>query len=402
VSNTLAIAAVTAALQNLLQKNATTDLPQSVITDLSLGNVRVTVAPLDRTRNANNKFNQINLCLYLVAPNAALRNVDLGGPRPPLALELHYLVSTYGNDDDDRAAHLLLGQAMRLFHDRGVLPDAELRAALRGNDIADQIDAVRLSPRALSLEDLARVFGMYQTPARPSFAYTASVVLIDSAAPRRVPLPVLRRGADGRTLTVAPDLRIGAAIEAVEPPQAREFALLGDALVVRGSQLAPAIARVRLTHLRLGTTLDLTPAAGSTDTALRVTLPTNPAALASGVHSVSVVLGERTTNTLLLALAPEITTAAPRATRSNTGVAQVTLDVRPAVLPNQQVALILDDREIPGPERTAVATQLVFRVPAAPLGDHFVRVRVDAVDSDLVDRNAPTPTFHPRRLTITA
>lgn len=400
MSNTLAIAAVTSALQNLLQKNATADLPQSVITDLSLGNVRVTVGPLDRTRNPNNKFNQINLCLYLVAPNAALRNLDLGGPRPPLALELHYLVSTYGNDDDDRAAHLLLGQALRLFHDRGVLPDADLRAALKGNDIADQIDAVRLSPRALSLEDLARVFGMYQTPARPSFAYTASVVLIDSAAPRRAPLPVLRRGADGRTLNVAPDLRLGAAIEAVEPPQAREFALPGDVLVVRGSQLAPA-ARVRLTHLRLGTSLDLTPAAGSTDTALRVALPTDPAQLSAGVHGVSVVLGERITNTLLLALAPEITTAAPKATRNAAGVAQVTLDVRPAVLPSQQVALILDDREIPGPERTAAATQLVFRVPAAPLGDHFVRVRVDAVDSDLVDRTAPTPSFHPRRLTIT-
>lgn len=402
MSNSLAIATVTSALQNMLQRGATADLPQPLITEFSLGNTRVTAAPLDKARTPPNNVNQLNVCLFQVGPNAALRNLDTGGPRPPVALELHYLVTAYGGNDDDRAAHILLGQAIRTLNDRSLLTDTQaLRDALRGNDLADQLDRVRLTPRPLTLEDLSRVFSMYQTQARAAVAYVASVVLIDSAAPRRAPLPVLRRDLD----VIA---SLGPTLRSLAPPQDRGFALLGDAVRLSGEQLRAASVRVRLTHPRFPNPIDLTPANTGSATQLDVTLPSDPAALPAGVYGVRVALRdgaeERTTNTLLLPLAPEFTAPANPVARVG-GTATITLPVRPSVLPGQQAALIVGDREVDAPPRQAAAAQLVFTVPAAPAGTFFLRLRVDGVESDLLDRTTPPdqpPAFNQaRRVTIT-
>lgn len=403
MSNSLAIATVTSVLQNMLVRGATADLPQALVTDLNLGNTKVTAAPLDKARTPPNNVNQLNLCLFQVVPSAALRNIDLGGPRSPVALELHYLVSAYGGNDDDRAAHVLLGQAVRLFNDRSLLTDLQaIRDALRGNDLAEQIDHVRLTPRTLSLEDLARVFSMYQTQARASAAYVASVVLIDSTAPRRSPLPVLQR-----SLTAVPSPRFGPLLDAVTLPQGRSFALLGDALELSGEQLRGTTTLVRLSHPRVTNPIDLTPANTSTGALLRVALPNNPALLPAGVYGVRVVVregaAERTSNTLILPLAPEFTPPAAPVARVS-GTATITLPIRPSVLASQDVALLLGDREIAAPARQATAAQIAFAVPSAPVGQHFVRLRVDGVESDLLDRGAPPdapPAFNlARRVTI--
>ena len=78
MSNALAVAAVTTTLRSLL----TTALG---------GVVSVTAKPLDEARQA--AIDQINLFLYHLAPNAALRNTPMPGQtkpgesgHPPLAL----------------------------------------------------------------------------------------------------------------------------------------------------------------------------------------------------------------------------------------------------------------------------------------------------------------------------
>lgn len=402
MSNALAIAAVTSTIQGLLTRSLTADLPAGVVTEMNLGNARVTTATLDRARPSNANFNQLNLCLFQILPSAALRNADLGGPRPPVALELHYILSAYSGTDDDRPAQVLLGQALRILHDRAVLGQADLRAALKGNDLADQIDAVRLSPRPISLEDLARLWSMAQTQARLSAGYTASVVLIDSAAPRRTPLPVLRRG-----LAVAPTPLVGPTLLDLVVPQARPFALLGDPIELVGANLRAAEVRARLTHPRLPAPIDLTPAAGSTDARLRVTLPTDPTRLPAGVYGVSVVLRdapdlERTTGALALPVAPEPT--AIKATRNGAAVT-LTVDVRPAVLASQPVSLIVGDRELVAPARAVpgpAVSQLAFTAAGLAAGPALLRLRVDGVDSDLLDRaDTPPSQFDPtRRVTI--
>ena len=92
MSNSQAIAAVTATLQGILQHA----IPAETILDL--GDTLVTIQPLDKARGSNT-HNQLNLFLYMVVRNAAWVTADM--PRQvlpgetgfqPLPLNLYYLV----------------------------------------------------------------------------------------------------------------------------------------------------------------------------------------------------------------------------------------------------------------------------------------------------------------------
>ena len=74
--------------------------------------------------------------MYRVAPNQGLWNAGLpsystngdGQTNPPLALNLHYLLTAYGTADFE--AEILLGYAMHILHERPVLDRAAIRRAL--------------------------------------------------------------------------------------------------------------------------------------------------------------------------------------------------------------------------------------------------------------------------------
>lgn len=403
MSNALAIAAVTSTLQGILQRSLVLEMPPTP--EVNIGNPAVTTSPLDRARRGRENLHQLNLYLFQVVPNGQLRNVDLGGQRSPVALDLHYLVSAFAGGDDDRPAHMLLGQAMRILNDHAVLGAAEIQQFFRGSDLGDQIEKVRVTPRQISLEDLARVWSMGQIQARLSVAYVASVVLIDSAAPRRDPLPVLRRGPLDRGVVVdpVPDFP-GPHLDELVVPQNRPFALPGDVLLLPGQQLRAAEVRVRLTHPRLTAPIDLTPANTSTPSRLTVTLPTKADVLPAGVYGLTVVLRdggvERITGSFALPVAPEITSPLT-AKRNKDGVVTFVVDTRTVVLPTQVVSLILNDREIPAPTRKDPTQKLTFTF-TSPLGQFLARLRVDGVDSDILDRAADPPAFNNnRKLTIT-
>jgi hypothetical protein len=184
MSNALAIAALTATLRHLLDRGLNADLPGTL----------VTTRPPDKARLAGTG-NQVNLFLYQVLPNAAWRNLD---PRqletgeagqPPLALNLYYLLSAYGQneDDPDPFSHRLLGQAMCVFHDHPVLEPAELREALEGSDLHQQAERVRITLQPLALEETTKLWTTFQTPYRLSVAYEVSVVLIDGTRSQASP-----------------------------------------------------------------------------------------------------------------------------------------------------------------------------------------------------------------------
>jgi hypothetical protein len=174
MSNSLAIAAVTATLRHLLDHGLNADVPGT----------RVTTRPPDKARDGSGG-NQVNLFLYQTLPNAAWRNIDLpaagrASGQPPLALNLYYLLSAYGQneDDPDPYSHRLLGEAMRLFHEQPLLDPAAIRAALPGNDLHEQVERVRISLQPLSLEEMSKLWSTFQTQYRISVAYEVSVVLI--------------------------------------------------------------------------------------------------------------------------------------------------------------------------------------------------------------------------------
>ena len=99
MSNGLAIAAVTAIFKNLLEDGLVQNSALS-----SMGNVLVTTLPPDQISVGVDGQPQLNLFLYQVSQN---RNADLGKSErtneedtlPPLAIDLHYVLTAYGNKD---------------------------------------------------------------------------------------------------------------------------------------------------------------------------------------------------------------------------------------------------------------------------------------------------------------
>jgi hypothetical protein len=148
----------------------------------------------------------------------------------------------------------------------------------------------------------------------------------------------------------------------------------------------------------------VSPKAGTTPTATQIiaTIPDDPTNWPAGFYQVAVTLRNSSnqiiqeSNELPFSLAPKIETAPPiNATRSG-GNVTITLKCRPAVRPEQRVALLVGSQEVPFVFSTPTPTQdLSFAAGPIAAGPSFVRLRVDGVDSLLVDRTVSPPRFDP-------
>ena len=428
MSNSRAIEAVTSTLRNLLAAGVP-DLP----------NRNVTTRPLDKVRGANAITDQLNLFLFQATHNAAWRNADV--PRrsgagdvgtPPLALNLHYLVTALGKDDDETRSHRWLGSAMMVFHDHPLLGASEIENTRVGSELELQLERVRITPQPMSLEEMSKLWTTFQTQYRTSVAYQVDVVLIDSRCPSRTPLPVLRRGRgqqEGVTALAGAD---APAVDAVLLPHRQSSAFLGDDLAIVGRNLA-GVEAVRLTALnpRLASVVsfDLKPQPTSTDSELHVVLPDDAAAhkaWVAGFYSLSPVVvrdgQEWSSYSVPLSLAPRIESIAPPNPVARDANDNVTLTVScspeirlepegAAVRFAQHVVLLFGTSREIAPEKPVVppgplpaSTNIVdftFRVAPTELGDHLVRLRVDGVDMPLVDRSVTPAEFDKRqRVTI--
>ena len=154
-----------------------------------LGGAACTAKPPDVAREGDG--DQLNLFLYHLARDAAWANMDLPSEtkpgeagRPPLALELSYLLTAYGSGDSDVKAQVTLGRAMRLLHDHPLLGREEIQQASDAANLParlhEQIERIRITHEPLSGDELSRLWTSFQTGYRISTAYKAAVVLIDS------------------------------------------------------------------------------------------------------------------------------------------------------------------------------------------------------------------------------
>jgi hypothetical protein len=406
VSDSQAIAAVTSTLRNLITAGAQ-----------DIGGATVTVQPPDKARGILTT-NQINLFLYQALPNAAYRNMDLPGRAnpgesgsPPMALNLYYLLTVFGSDnDDDVEAHRLLGRAMSVLHDHPLLGRQEILNAVPGSDLADQIERIRFTLQPLSVSDIFQLWSGFQANYRLSVSYEATVVLIDSTLPLKAPLPVLARGAGDQGIQAQADLSFPT-ITDINVPTRQPAARLNDVLKLTGSGLFGDALVVRFTAPLLTAPIDVAPA---TATATGVTVPlksnpaTDPSTWVIGVYSVSVVAVRKSrelpSNGLAFPLAPRITTS-PLATAAGPGGSlTLTLACVPLVRPSQRASVLLGDQEVVAAPRGAVTDPLVFdvtNVPASPPTGYLVRLRVDGVDSFPFNPATTPPTFDPgQRLVI--
>jgi hypothetical protein len=412
MSNPLSIAAVTATLRRLLDLR--------INEDPGLSGSTVSAQPLDRARGTNNG-NQLNLFLYHTAVNAAWRNRDM--PRqvapgetgqPPLALNLYYLITSSGQNNEDVAGHHLLGRAMSVLHDHALLGADEIAQALPDADLHQQVERVRITPQPLSLEELSKLWATFQTQYRISAAYQVAIVLIESGRASRTPLPVLSRGQDDRGVPAQADLVPPfPALTEVIPPARQPAVRLGETLTLRGHHLDGASLGVTFSNPHLTAPVPFQVVAGAADE-VRVKLldavddPAAPVRWAAGFYTVALTVhrpGEpdRTTNEVPFILAPRITTTPmPAAFARVAGDATVVLSCSPQVRPEQRAALLLGDREVLAEPHSAATGTLTFVVRAAPPGEHLVRLRIDGADTLLVDRTATPPVFDAtQKVTIT-
>ena len=389
MSNSLAMAASTATLRNLLMG-----------VNNQVAGTTVTTKPPDKARNGGTG-NQLNLFLYHAMPNAAWRNQPLsedGHPSrdgfAPLALNLLYFVTAYGQNDDEIQSHHLLGEAMRILHDNPVLNRSQVEAALPNNDLHEQIERVRITPTTVSAEEISKWWTTFQTQYRITATYQVSVVLIESARKKPTPLPILKRGLDDH----------GGSVVAGEPPKLEGFQLpsnkptleLGDDLLIKSRGLGDQV-ELRWHHAKLDQPLVLIPQVDPKGRTLKVHVPntaeepTVMKELAPGPFNVGAVLRLTgvppfTTNELPIGLAP-IITVKPLATQA--GTLSLTVTSSPRIRSGQRVSLIVGgqqmtvkEQHMTNPQDTTKPTSIKVTIPGMKKGAYVIRLRVDGIESN--------------------
>jgi hypothetical protein len=398
MSNFLAVATVTAALHRLLQAAAGVDVPGATLT---------TDRPDVAAGGAGGPT--VNVYLYQVAPNATLRNADLptrssGGDlvrRPVAALDLHYLLTFIG-DDDELEPQRLLGSVVRTLHTQPLLTPqliAAVKTAATANppvhpslattDLGDQVERVTFAPLPMNLEELSKLWSVFfQTTYALSVAYQASVVLIEPDVAPITPLPVI-----DRTIEVAP-LRRPFIERVSSSPDPSAPIVATSRIDVLGRELAGDVTRLRLAGADR-------PVTGGTSVRLRFDLSSVALGdLRAGPATIQVVHGTllgippvehvgTESNVAAFVLHPRIggvTTAAGP-------VIRVTTDL--TVSPRQVAQLAILDPATG--ERTALlaaaphqadATTLSFPSGGVPAGGHAVQLFVDGTDTALVRDNS--------------
>ena len=443
MSNALAIAGVTAVLKDLFDSGLIDHrVTDALGTEVLVSSLPPDVVPIDGA----GAVPRLNLFLYQVTPNAGWRNAELpshdarGGrlSNPPLALDLHYLLTAYGIAD--LQAEVLLGYGMQLLHENPVLSRAAIRTALnpspvsaallpsvyqvlRSADLAEQVEMLKISPLAMNAEEMSRLWSALMAHYRPSAAFQVSVVLIEPLRTAASPLPVLTRGRripapveggaereEGVVVTpglVPPYPTVESVLAAAHAtPSTLE---LGDVVTVRGHHLAGTARALVLRNERFQVVREIGLANGADEASFDFTMPNLAAALPVGLYQLQLRVlraGEtapRSSNILPVALAPAITNllAVPM-TRSAGNVLSLRIECHPDVRPGQKVSLLMDTREVLAERFSASTGTLEFRFPDAPPagGQPLLRLKVDDIDSIVVNRNVRPAVFLPRRVTL--
>jgi hypothetical protein len=417
MSNALGISAVTAVLEYLLNH---------VYSQAGLGSVTVSALAPDIVQASLGAASaaglQVNVFLHQVTLNAAWRNIDLpsltgdGATRlenPPLALDLHYLLTAYGSEDCQ--AEALLGFGVQLLHEAPVLARSDiatalanlpmtnpLHAVLGGSGLAQQIEMIKITPATLGREELAWLWTALKADYRPTYPFLVTVVLIRPSHPQLSALPVLQRN-----VTVQPSLLPPFPIlTEFDPPNGQPAACLGDTVTVTGANLAAASAVV-LSAPRLETRQTMIALSNVGSASFQFTLPNpvlpppqpKPTDLPAGIYALSAQIPQGpdtlSTNSLPLAIAPKIApTWTPPGLTAGANVS-LTIPCAPYLRVGQEVFLLIGGQGAPADRFTTPTNAPSFTFPAlqATGGMVPVRLRVDGIDSPTIDMTKTPPVF---------
>ncbi|HEY2515831.1 MAG TPA: DUF4255 domain-containing protein [Polyangiaceae bacterium] len=434
MSDPLAISAVTAVLQYYLQ-----NLFAGIQASTFDGMVTVSALAPDLVQESfgsSAKEHQVNLFMHQVSYNQAWRNVQLpsldadGKTRltsPPLALDLHYLLTAYGSEDCH--AEGILGYAVMMLHENPVLARDDIRhallnlpstnpisGALKTSTLADQIEMIKIIPATVGKEELAWLWTALKADYRPTFPFQVSVVLIQPQRNASLALPVLRRRLGAQPIQPAQIL-------AVQPPNRQVAAAFSDTVTVTGEFLGN-VSQAWLTNPRYAVAFPVK-VTGVTNTQFNFvpgSQTTYPGGIPAGIYTLvgQILDGTGTevlqsTNALSVALAPTLATQT-QAAALNAGVLSVPITFSPPAWEGQAVALSLCSTAPPAPSAalyavtappvgpiadgsTTIDFQFAAKPPAGPL---LARLTIDGVTSQVqVDWTQHPPTFLGPMVTVT-
>jgi hypothetical protein len=379
MSDFRAIGAVSTSIRDLLEAEM-------------VNKVNVTVAAPDVDITIVDTTKRINLFLYKVDENGSLKNMDVPGRghpaafgRPPLALDLHYLLTAYGASEEEQiGTQELLADAMRVLHDFPIILGANLDIPLR-----NEIEHVKLYLEPLALEELSKIWSALTRPMRLSVSYMVTVVQIENLVPRKFPRPVSEPPVGGPRITAvtfrAPRIERVLMIRK-DDPQNRErpvaYARIGDRLVLRGTDFTSDGLRVFLGEV------DATASVNKIEPdRIEVTLPDDvalqPGPTAALVQN-DLLIGEPPvphrgfrSNLAAFVVVPEVTTLTP-----DVNADPKTLTIQGSRLWHETLdSLAIVGTEIVRTYTTSTPGKIAFDLPALPAGAHLVRVRVNGAES---------------------
>ena len=414
MSNYLAVGGVSAVLRSLLTDALTSGGPSSI---LGGGTDAITANAPDLVPVGAHEQPRINIFMYYANLNPALRNAGFPArnsqgqqiSNPPLALNLHYLITAYGSNQFD--PEILLAWAMKVMHDNPIVPRAIIQNALdellsspthentliNGSMLAEQIEHIRIVPETLTTEEIYRLWTAFQTNYRPTTSYQVSVAVIQDTNAYAANLPVRRR-----SVMVLPS----------QPPVVTSIApnpiTAGATLTVQGSYLlgdtpnttvvsfdnAPGIAPATLLGNSLSVVLPVNLQAGTRTLRVQrlVTYSTSPTPH-SGFSSTA----------MPFQLIPTITHVTPNPVALG---GTVTVTVSPAVGSMQQATLFIGGTAIPIDQRPqsgpTSSSTLVFPIPAtlAP-GTYPLLLEIDGAQSTFTATTSGSTTTYAPQLQVT-
>lgn len=164
---------------------------------------------------------RVNIYLIQVMENPELKNQEIPGRghpgaygKPPLSLNLRYLVTTYTEmetqTDADLNAQTTLGDVMRVLHDFGnrldTLPISNPSVGTVGDlilddSLRDEYERIKIVLHPATIDDLTKVWSpLSEANFRRSVIYEATVVQIETPERRPRPRPVEQRRIIATTL----------------------------------------------------------------------------------------------------------------------------------------------------------------------------------------------------------
>jgi len=426
MNTALRIATVTFVLRDLLNKGLN-DFNASDAT--GVGTLVTATSPDKIDTSPAGEQSQLNLFMYQVTPNQGWRNVGLpafngNGDRvsnPPLAIDLHYLLTAYGSQE--LHTDILLGYGMQLLHENPVLDrklinkftgDAGLSAQLKtlaDSALADQVEMIKITPELLSIEDISKLWAAFATKYRPTAAYKITVVLIEPNKSTKSGPPVQTRNIYTIPL-IKPVIQQILSQSAIGQPIIPDQKILNSYFVIlKGTDFYTETTQLTID----GNPVPATSSLAISDTQISFQL-TDDLKLAAGTHSLEVVQPIAMGNDLpanpthpgtvsepfVFVLSPKITNITPKpvAIPAN-GSANLKITVTPKLYPGQKIALLLNalvanvngnfssfsfQTSLPGLNSSPAAVpvdNITMALSGVPSGNYAARLQVDNVDSAL-------------------